>query len=377
MLIKNGVVFIDGEFKKLDLQVTEGVFTAIGTCFAAEGEEILDAGGMLVLPGLVEIHSHGCVGYDFSGADEEGVRKMCSWYAENGITTVLATTMTNEFESYKNAVRTIASVKKQEYSGSRIAGINMEGPFLGPDKKGAHDPKYLMGISEEFFEELDSLAEGCIRLVDLDPVLPGALEFIKKYSKSKTISIAHTSCDYDLALKAVEAGASHVTHLFNAMDGLHHRKPGIIGAVVDSDVYAELICDGIHIHPSVIRLMFAAVPEKMVLISDSMCAAGLPDGEYELGGLRVFVKDRKAAQADGTIAGSTVNVWEAMRNVIRYGIRKEQAVLSATLYPAKSVGIEDECGVIAAGRKADFCLCDPDFVLKKVYMDGKKLDMKH
>ena len=370
MLIKNGELFVDGAFRKLDMRVENGYISAIGECMPAPDEKIVDASGKLVLPGLVEIHSHGCVGYDFSNADEEGVKQMCSWYAAKGVTTVLATTMTNEYESYKKAVKTIAQVRKQDYRGSRIAGINMEGPFLGEDKKGAHDPKYLMGISEEVFEELDGLADHCIRLVDLDPKLPGALPFIEKYSKTKTISIAHTSCDYELAREAVRAGAKHVTHLFNAMDGLHHRKPGIVGAVMDEDVYAELICDGIHIHPAVIRLMFSAVPEKMVLISDSMCAAGLPDGEYELGGLKVYVKDRKAAQEDGTIAGSTTNVWEAMQNVIRFGVSREKAILSATLYPAKSVGIEKEAGVLAAGRAADFCIANQDLSLEAVYLSG-------
>ena len=370
MLIKNGELFVDGVFRKLDMRVENECISAIGTCAPMPGEEVVDAAGKLVLPGLIEIHSHGCVGYDFSNADEEGLKQMCAWYAAKGVTTVLATTMTNEYESYKRAVETIAKVRKQDYRGSHIAGINMEGPFLGVDKKGAHDPKYLMGISEEVFEELDGLADHAIRLVDLDPKLPGALPFIEKYSKTKTISIAHTSCDYELAREAIRAGANHVTHLFNAMDGLHHRKPGIVGAVVDEDVYAELICDGIHIHPAVIRLMFAAVPEKIVLISDSMCAAGLPDGEYELGGLKVYVKDRKAAQADGTIAGSTTNVWEAMQNVVRFGVSREKAILSATLYPAKSVGIENEAGVLAPGRAADFCIADQDLSLEAVYLSG-------
>ncbi|MBO5199231.1 MAG: N-acetylglucosamine-6-phosphate deacetylase [Lachnospiraceae bacterium] len=379
MLICNGDIFVDGAFQKLDMRVEDGRITGIGRLVPAAGEEVVDAAGDLVIPGLVEIHSHACIGHDFANAEEADIHSMCEWYAKNGVTTVLATTMTNEYGVYKRGVKAIKaaadaqrlSADAGQLSEARIAGINMEGPFLGLDKKGAHDPQYLMPLSEDVLEELDELSGGRIRLVDLDPTLDGAIPFIEKYSKTKTISLAHTSCTYELAKEAVKAGANHVTHLFNAMDGLHHRKPGLIGAVMDENMYAEIICDGVHVHPAVIRLMFAAVPEKMVLISDSMSAAGLSDGEYELGGLKVYVKDGKATLADGTIAGSTIALWDGMQRAVQFGVKLEDAVKAATENPAKSVRIESEAGYLIPGREADFCIADRELNRKAVYLGGK------
>ena len=247
----------------------------------------------------------------------------------------------------------------------------MEGPFLGIDKRGAHDPKYLMPIDTAVFDELNQLSGNNIRIIDIDPTLPGAMEFIDKYHEAVTISLAHTSSNYDTAMKAFDAGASHVTHLFNAMNGLHHREPGIVGAFSDHEAHAELICDGIHIHPSVVRFVYKAASSKLILISDSMCAAGLADGIYELGGQKVYVKDMKATLEDGTIAGSTVNVYEAMKRAIQFGVPKEQAILSATLIPAKAIKRENEIGSITVGKKADFIITDKEYNIEKVYIGGK------
>ena len=373
MIIRGGDVCLqDNSFKRCDIRIADGKIVELAPSLEAmPGEEVVNAEGLDVLPGLVDIHSHGRVGEDFSNADIAGIEKMCRSYAECGITTVLATTMTNEPELYKNAMRTIGQYRKEEHPGAKVAGINMEGPFLGKDKKGAHDEQYLFPLSKELFDEWDALSDYSVRLLDLDPCLEGSLDFIRAYAGKKRISLAHTSCDYDLAAKAFLAGADHVTHLFNAMNTLYHRQPGLIGAVADYPAYAEIICDGIHIHPSVIRLMFAACGEKMVLISDSMQAAGLPDGNYELGGLAVTVTNKKATLADGTIAGSTTDMFEAMTNVIRFGVAKEKAVASATVIPAKSVGIEDEAGVIAIGRAADLLLMTKDLQRVQVFLNGE------
>ena len=380
MILKNAFVFVDGKFLPADITVSDGRFETIdskATGKAALGkqtdDEIIDLSGKLIIPGFIELHSHGCIGYDFTTSAPEELEKMCEFYSENGITSILATTMTIGYDTYKRAMLNIKEACENNTKGSRIIGINMEGPFLGAAKKGAHDTRYLLSINEQKYEELNDLSGDRVRLIDLDPDLPGAIPFIEKYSKKKVISLAHTACDYETAVTAIKAGASHVTHLFNAMNGLHHRAPGIIGAVSDYPVNAEIICDGIHIHPSVMRLVFKAFSEKLILISDSMSAAGLEDGSYELGGQKVFVKDGKATLKDGTIAGSTTTIYKAFKKFIEIGIPVEQAVLSATLYPAKAIHAEEEIGSIAAGKRADFIIMDKDYNIEKVYSGGKLL----
>ncbi len=397
MIYKNAEVFIDGKFQKADIETKDGRFHAIryktsplnpgapfnlsdtptsGSISGIDSKDSMDSSNHTdctdkrILPGFIELHSHGCMGYDFTTAEAFDMEKMCDFYAENGITSILATTMTIDYETYKKAMLHIRERMENPKKGTRIIGINMEGPFLGADKKGAHDVRYLMPVDEKKYLELNDLSGDNVRIIDLDPKLPGSIEFIKKYSKTKVISLAHTSCDYDLAAEAIKAGATHITHLFNAMNGLHHRQPGLIGAFSDFDVHAELICDGIHIHPAVIRLIYKVNPGKLILISDSMSAAGLKDGIYELGGQKVYVTDEKATLENGTIAGSTTTVYKAFKNVINYGIPVEQAILSATLIPALAIKADGEIGSIAVGKKADFIIMDQDYNIEKVFKDG-------
>lgn len=370
MILKNSSAFINGEFKNLDVKIENGMISAIAENLSGGDEE--DLSGKMLIPGLVDIHTHGCAGFDFSTANASQIEKMLDEYAKNGITSVLATTMTLPRESLKKAMSEIkAAMDLKSPRKAKILGINMEGPFLGKDKKGAHDEKFLTWIDFEMFEELDAISGGNIRLVDIDPLLPEAEEFIRRYSGKKTISIAHTACKYLDAQMAARAGASHVTHLFNAMNGLHHREPGVAGAAFDFGLYSEIIADGIHIHPCVIRMIFKLMPEKIAVVSDSMAAAGLLDGEYELGGQKVFVKDKKAALADGTIAGSVTNVYKELKNLIEFGVKKEDAILSVTEIPARSVGLD--AGVIKKGSFADLIVLNPSFELEKVYISGVRV----
>lgn len=377
MILKNATVFVDGSFRNVDIEVQNDTFTKIIERTTIDNlnenpDDTLDLNGKLMLPGCIDIHSHGCIGYDFIHASVDEINKMCEFYASNGITSILATTMTIDTNTHKQAMTNIKTAMESGTNGSRIIGINMEGPFLGVDKRGAHDPNYLTPIDTTVFDELYEASGNNIKIVDIDPTLPGAFDFIEKYHDHVTISLAHTSSNYDTAMKAFDTGASHVTHLFNAMNGLHHREPGIVGAFSDSHAHAELICDGIHVHPSVVRLIYKANSERLILISDSMCAAGLSDGEYELGGQKVQVKDMRATLVDGTIAGSTVNVFEAMKRAIKFKVPVEQAILSATLLAAKAIKADDEIGSITVGKKADFVITDLEYNIENVYINGKK-----
>lgn len=374
MLIVNGTVFWNGSFQKKDLRITDGRFASVaeGGSLSPEAEEpVIDATNKRILPGLVDIHSHGRVGEDFSMVTEEGLQKLCDSYAACGVTAVLGTTMTNRTDVVEASMEAMGNYRKREHTGAKLMGVHMEGPFLGKDKKGAHDEQYLTAPDPVWFEKVQALCGQSVRLITVDPCLAGAEEFIRRcHEDGIAVSLGHTSCNYDLAVNMCASGADHVTHCFNAMNPLHHREPGLIGAAMDQGMYTELICDGIHLHPAIIRMMFAAHPEQMLLISDSMQAAGLSDGEYELGGLKVYVKDGKATQEDGTIAGSTTNVYDAMRNVIRFGVPAEQAVYSASYLPAKSVGLENVVGSIAEGRVADFLIVDEDWELERVFING-------
>ncbi|SCH16462.1 N-acetylglucosamine-6-phosphate deacetylase [uncultured Ruminococcus sp.] len=369
MLFQHGTVFYQSQFRQIDVRVENGKITEAAAHL--EGTETIDCTGKLLLPGLVDIHSHGCMGSDFSTAQPQEMEKMLQYYQSWGITSVCPTTITMSPEGCKRAVTNLAQVNSLSPSGSRMLGINLEGPFLNPAKKGAHDERFLIPPDLELLDELDKLSGGLLRIIDIDPTLAGADQVIERYHQEKTISLAHTPCTYDQAIEAFDRGADHITHLFNAMNGLHHRDPGLVGALGDRDVFAELICDGIHIHPSVIRLIFRACAPKLAIISDSMCACGLTDGTYELGGLTVTVTGRKAALADGTIAGSVTNVYQGMCNAIRFGVPAEQAILSASLIPAKSIGADQEYGSIEPGKYADLLLVQPDYQLEHVYQAGK------
>lgn len=367
MILKNASVFYEGEFRKVDVEVKEGCIHSISS--QLEGEEVVDLSGKLLLPGVIDVHTHGCLGYDFTVATKAEMREMEAYYLKNGVTSILATVMTMKPSFLEESMVRIKEIMSEE--DTIVKGINMEGPFLGEDKRGAHDPIYLQGINLEFFERLDELCDHQLKLVDIDPKLNGAMTFIEKYGKSKTISLAHTSCDYKLAEEAINKGAHHITHLFNAMNGLHHREPGLIGAFSDFDVNAELICDGVHVHPSVVRMCFKIAPEKVVIISDSISATGLPNGEYVSGGLAITVLDGEARLANGTIAGSTATAFEGMRRTIKFGVAPEVAILGATLNAARSVGIDNEVGSIAVGKRADFLVVTEEYDLETVYKNGK------
>lgn len=339
------------------------------------GLEKIDLHGLFVLPGLVDIHTHGNSGSDFSDGRPEGLRKMGKYLALHGITSFLPTSMTLPFEKLEAAFETaIAYSRNRPADGARALGIHMEGPFFSKKKKGAQNSDFLqLPDADEFF----ALQEACgnrIRIVDIAPELPGAETFIRKVSPHCRVSVAHTNASYEEACLAFDAGASHVTHLFNAMPPLNHREPGVISAACDkANVVAELICDGLHVHPSIVRMAFRLFPGRICLISDALRCCGMDDGVYELGGQQITLKNGQARLPDGTLAGAVSNLYEDLVNAIHFGIKKEEAILAATMNPAKEAGMEEEIGSLEPGKKADFIICDSEWNLKQVYIDGIKI----
>ena len=361
MILKNARLFLEDRFVQMDLAIQGEIITAIGPDLGP-GE---DVSRCWLLPGLVDIHTHGCGGYDFDRAGEEQLETMCRCYVSHGTTTVLATLMTNPKPMMEQAAARCGQ------ANGVIKGIYLEGPFLGLEKKGAHRADCLSSIDSAFFARLDQMANGKIRVIALDPCLPGALDFIRQYAGKKRISLAHTSAGYEDAQQAFSVGATQVTHLYNAMTGLHHREPGLVGAALAGDCLAEVICDGIHIHPAVLKVTFAALGSRGLIISDSMAACGLSDGAYSLGGQQVTVQGHRAALSDGTLAGSVTFCWEGMTNLIQAGVAPEQAAAAATRIPAKSAGLEQICGTLQPGRQADLVLANPDWTIRQVYLSGQ------
>lgn len=358
-------------FVKGGFSVENGAFCNVGE----EKEDAVDLAGAYVIPGLIDIHNHGNSNADFSDGCYDGDVLMAKYLANQGITSFAPATMTLPYETIANALAAGLQLKKHPQPGcSRLLGVQMEGPFFSEKKKGAQNAEYLRLPDYEAFQKLYNDSEGLIRIVDLAPELLGSVDFVRNASKLCTVSIAHTDAAYEDAKAAVGAGATHLTHLFNAMPPIHHRKPGVIGACSENDrVFAELICDGIHVHPASVRMAFKLFgADRMVLISDALRCCGMPEGEYELGGQQVFLKAHDAARlADGTIAGSATNLYECMCNAVAFGISREDAIRAATWNPAHQIHALDCVGSIEDGKYADFVICDESLCRKQVFLGGE------
>ena len=372
MFYKNARIFCsDFRFHLGAFEVKDGRFGAILP--SEVPEDAIDLKGATVIPGLIDVHNHGNSGADFSDGDYEGLKRMAAYLAKNGITGFAPASMTLPYEVLEKAfanARKLADEAPENHS--RLYGIQMEGPYFSEKKKGAQNGEYLKAPDFEGFKKLYDGCGGLVRIADVAPELPGAAEFIEKASKLCTVSVAHTDAGYDHARMAFEKGATHLTHLYNAMPGIHHRNPGVIPAAAENrHVLAELICDGMHVHPASVRLAFTIFGgERMVLISDALRCCGMPDGEYELGGQPVFLAGGVAKLADGTLAGSATNLFDCMVNAILFGIEEKDAVRAATFNPACALGVQDKTGSIATGKIADFIICRSDYTGKRVFMSG-------
>ncbi len=376
MFYKNARIFgSDFQFHTGAFEVKDGLFGAVLP--EAVPADAVDLQGATVIPGLIEVHSHGNSGADFSDGDYEGLKAMARFYASCGVTSFAPASMTLPYEVLAKAFATGKKLKEEAPEGcARIMGIQMEGPYFSYKKRGAQNPDYL---KEPDFEGFKALYEGCdglVRIVDIAPELPGAAEFVEKAKELCTVSIAHTDSDYDHAKAAIDAGVTHLTHLYNAMPGINHRNPGVIPAAVENkNVRAEIICDGLHIHPAAVRMAFSMFGgARMIIVSDSGRCAGQPDGTtFELGGQMATLTDGVARLADGTIACSATNMYQCLLNCISWGIREEDVIRACTYNPACALGAQDKVGSIETGKLADFVICNADYSNRRVFIGGVEI----
>ncbi len=340
--------------------------------------DLTDAQGLYVAPGLIDVHVHGYLGEDTSDGSEQGIRTIAEGILANGVTCFLPTTMTVSWEEIEASLDTVRRLmpesRRADFKGAEIAGCHAEGPFINPERKGAQAAEHILPPRAELvFPHRD-----VIRLITVAPEMPGGIEFIRELTEKSgiVVSIGHSNADFDLALQAIEAGASHITHLFNAQSALNHRNPGIVGAALTRDVYTELIADTFHVHTGLYSLLFNVKRGHLVLVTDCTRAGGLPDGVYSLGGQPIYVKGIECRLADGTIAGSVLKLNEAVRNLHHFGaIPLCAAVHAASLSPAQSIGIADHKGSIEPGKDADLVLMDGECGIHATYVGGiRKFD---
>lgn len=340
--------------------------------FSESGGEY-DVSNCYIIPGLTDIHFHGAKGADFSDGDPKGLEAITTYELSCGVTQICPTGMTLTPEQLSIICKNAAQHNRSGKPGAAVVGINLEGPFLSYNKKGAQNGAWLQDPNITLLHQLQAESEGLVKLVSIAPELPEAMNFIREASKTINVSIGHTEANYQQSVDAIEAGVRNITHLFNAMPGFAHRDPGVIGAAADDErVTAEIISDGVHIHPSAIRGAFKLFGKnRMILISDTMRAAGMPDGQYTLGGQDVIVKGNKATLVDGTLAGSVTDLLTCMQNAISFGIDPATAVTAAAVNPAKAIGVYDEYGSLDTGKKANILVLNPDFSLKAVIFNGE------
>ena len=371
--IKNGkIVLKDGIVENSVLAFDDKICGITAMEQVPTDAEIIDAKGGYIAPGLVDIHIHGYLGEDASDGSADGIKKMANGIMKNGVTSWCPTTMTVSMDEINTALNTVHSLKDEskDWEGAEILGVNLEGPFINPKKKGAQAETHIKPLDSKFVIDNADI----ISLATVAPEMDGGCEGIKQIRENcdVKVSIGHTDASFEEALAGIDAGAPHITHLFNAQTALQHRNPGVVGAALLRDVYTELICDTFHIHKGLFELIAKIKGEKLVLITDCTRAGGMPDGEYTLGGQKIIVNDIQCLLEDGTIAGSVLKLNDAVKNVYNNtDMPLWTVVAAASLNPAKAIGVDDRKGSLEAGKDADIIITDSDFNILKTIIGGK------
>jgi len=376
LIIKNGIV-INAEkgFEKKDILIDGEKIVVIGCELCDNSAEIINAEGCYVVPGFIDIHTHGAFGVDTVTASGRDLDKLSLFHASKGVTGFLPTTITLPVVKIVETLENLSAAIETGTSGARILGINLEGPFINRKFKGAHPEEYIMYPTIDLMEVFIRKSNHNIRIVTFAPELDGAMELVESFKgRNIVFAIGHSALNASGALQIFDQGIRHVSHLFNAMVGIHHREPGLAGVALDDDrVTVELIADGIHVNPLIIKMAVKCKsPAGVALITDSTMAAGLDDGEYFLGEQRVTVRNKEARLSSGILSGSTLTMIDAVRNMIKeFGIPLEQAVRMASETPSRIIGVNDRKGSITAGKDADILLLDKDLNVKMTMVEGR------
>ncbi|MBP3886882.1 MAG: N-acetylglucosamine-6-phosphate deacetylase [Cellulosilyticum sp.] len=377
MQILNGHVYLDTfQFKKTHLLIKGPYIDALTDTrpFTDYSPPFIDATDCYVIPGLIDIHLHGACGYDFCDATYEALSNIATYELKNGITTIFPTTMTLPFEETCHILKAITKYHQNSNPlGSSIGGVHLEGPYISANQCGAQDASACRSPHLEEFKQLQKVANGLIRYVTLAPELEGAFPFIQALSNEIILSQGHTCADYTTSLTALQLGCRHLTHCYNAMPPLHHREPGVIGAAIDyGKAYIELICDGLHLHPAMIRQSFKFFDsDHIILVSDSTMATGLSDGDYTLGGSPIKVKKGEARTLQGNLAGSTTHLMDCLRQAVSFGIPLEIALKCVTANPAREAGLYHQIGSILPGKYADCVILNQNLEIIHVIKHGQ------
>jgi len=369
-IVENGYVHIKGD--KIS------AIGAVSDLSEPAGVERIDAEGAWLIPGFVDVHVHGGANHDFMDADEEGIRAITRFHASNGTTSMLATTLTASREDLTSVIELAANYMSKPMPYAKLAGVHLEGPFVNVKWKGAQNPAYILPPQPEWLEDWVERFPGVIKIQTLAPEIEGSLDYIEKLAANGIVpSAGHTDATYDQIIAAADHGLRHAVHTFNAMTPLHHRNPGTVGAVLTDDrITAEVIADGHHVHPAGIKLVTRAKGARnVILVTDAMAAAGMPDGDYDLGGLPVHMKCGVARlKENDSLAGSTLTMISAVRFLVqKIGVSLEEASLMASANPARQLGLDGSIGTLEVGKQADFLLLNAELELQSTWIDGKKI----
>ena len=373
--IKNAKVLIDGTFLDRDIVINDGVFTRIdGEACNDEGAEVFDAKGMRMIPGFIDIHTHGAVGIDINNATPQDLEQIGRFFATKGTTTWLGSILTDTKEQVTAGIKAYKAYKQMPHTGAEMVGIHLEGPFLSDAYRGAHPQHLLCEADVALIREYQELAEGDIKYITVSPEAGVTPKVIKELvALGIVVAVGHSGADYDTTMACIDAGAMASTHTFNAMKPLHHHEPGMSGAVLESNIYCEAICDGRHLHPAMVRLIIKTKGiDKTLLVTDSIQAAGLEDGYYTLGVNDIVVKDGDAKLvSDGTRAGSTLTMEQAFHNVLAFtGLPIEKVMPLLGENQAKLMGMDQKVSTISQGKQADFILLDEENKIAETFIRG-------